>query len=149
MALAIGVGAFVGAGLGSAHVEAGASPAAGGAAAVAAPLQAGSYADLVARVAPSIVTVRSERVAKASPGGPALRPGPVLPVLRRRAARPCPRRRSARPGSARASSCSADGTILTNHHVIDGAEKIQVELTDRRTFDGEARGLGPRRATSP
>jgi Do/DeqQ family serine protease len=29
---------------------------------------------------------------------------------------------------------SADGTILTNHHVIDGADKIEVELQDRRTF---------------
>jgi serine protease Do len=29
---------------------------------------------------------------------------------------------------------SADGSILTNHHVVDGAEEITVELQDRRSF---------------
>jgi Do/DeqQ family serine protease len=35
---------------------------------------------------------------------------------------------------------SPDGHIVTNHHVVDGAEEIKVELTDRRTFDAKLVG---------
>lgn len=35
---------------------------------------------------------------------------------------------------------SADGTILTNAHVIDGAEKITVFLSDNKTFDAKLVG---------
>lgn len=38
---------------------------------------------------------------------------------------------------------SADGYILTNHHVIDGAEQIKVGLNDRRTFDATVVGSDP------
>ena len=36
-----------------------------------------------------------------------------------------------------------DGTILTNHHVIDGAEQIQVELTNHRVFKANVVGSDP------
>jgi Do/DeqQ family serine protease len=35
---------------------------------------------------------------------------------------------------------STDGTILTNHHVVEGAQDIEVELTDRRTFKAKVVG---------
>jgi len=35
---------------------------------------------------------------------------------------------------------SADGYVLTNHHVIDGAEAIKVQSTDNRTFDAKLVG---------
>ena len=38
---------------------------------------------------------------------------------------------------------SADGTVLTNHHVIDGAEKITVEMNDNRTFEAKVVGSDP------
>ncbi len=38
---------------------------------------------------------------------------------------------------------SKDGYILTNHHVIDGAEKVTVRLTDRREFVAEIVGSDP------
>jgi Do/DeqQ family serine protease len=143
VALAIAAGAFMGAGLGGARVEAGASPAAVVAAAPApAALATASYADLVARVAPSIVTVRSERVAKASAAGLPTDPeqffrffgerGPALPEA--------PQRQG---GLGSGVVVPADGTHLTNHHVIDGAEKIQVELQDRRTFTAKLVGSDP------
>ena len=36
-----------------------------------------------------------------------------------------------------------DGTILTNYHVIDGAEQIQVELTNHRVFKAKVVGSDP------
>src|SRR5262249_37018201 len=36
-----------------------------------------------------------------------------------------------------------DGYILTNHHVIDGAEEIRVELTNNRGYNAEVSGSDP------
>jgi len=38
---------------------------------------------------------------------------------------------------------STDGYILTNHHVIDGAEQIKVDLNDDRTLDAKVIGSDP------
>jgi Do/DeqQ family serine protease len=38
---------------------------------------------------------------------------------------------------------NADGYILTNHHVVDGALEIKVELTDNRTFTAKLVGSDP------
>jgi Do/DeqQ family serine protease len=35
---------------------------------------------------------------------------------------------------------SADGTILTNFHVVDGAEKISIQTNDNKTFDAKVVG---------
>ncbi|WP_433851041.1 DegQ family serine endoprotease [Stenotrophomonas nitritireducens] len=35
---------------------------------------------------------------------------------------------------------SGDGYVLTNHHVIDGAETVKVKLSDRREFDAKVVG---------
>jgi serine protease Do len=37
----------------------------------------------------------------------------------------------------------ADGTILTNHHVVDGAEAIKVQLQDNRVYDAKVLGTDP------
>lgn len=39
---------------------------------------------------------------------------------------------------------SDDGYIVTNNHVIDGADEIQVRLNDRREFDAKVVGTDPR-----
>ena len=38
---------------------------------------------------------------------------------------------------------SADGKLLTNAHVIEGADKVEVTLKDGRTFIGEVKGADP------
>jgi Do/DeqQ family serine protease len=38
---------------------------------------------------------------------------------------------------------NSDGYILTNHHVVDGAIEIKVELTDNRTFTAKLVGSDP------
>ena len=39
---------------------------------------------------------------------------------------------------------SRDGYIVTNNHVVDGAESVLVRLSDRREFDAEVVGTDPR-----
>jgi Do/DeqQ family serine protease len=110
------------------HAAAPAAPAA-----VAAPqgrtaaLAGGGYADVVDRVAPAVVTVRSQRVTRVRD-----QQGfdPFEEFFGRRAPQQ-PRRQGALGSGV---VVSPDGYILTNHHVVDGARQIDVELTDGRTF---------------
>jgi serine protease Do len=98
-----------------------------------------SYADLASRVSQSVVTVRSERVVKptghefALPNDPFFRQffGQGFQV-------PSQPRREGGLGSG--VIVSPDGYVLTNHHVIDGAQHIEVDLADRRTFKGTVVG---------
>lgn len=46
----------------------------------------------------------------------------------------------ARKGQGSGFIISSDGIILTNHHVIDGADEITVHLTDNREFKGKVLG---------
>lgn len=39
---------------------------------------------------------------------------------------------------------SSDGYIVTNNHVVDGADSVLVRLSDRREFDAEVVGTDPR-----
>ena len=38
---------------------------------------------------------------------------------------------------------TTDGYILTNNHVIDGADQVRVELPDKRVFDAKVVGADP------
>ncbi len=56
-----------------------------------------------------------------------------------------PRQREPQPvtGSGSGVIISNDGYILTNNHVIDSADEIEVVLNDRRTFDAKVIGRDP------
>src|SRR5215218_1931585 len=91
-----------------------------------------SYADVVARVAPAVVTIRAERVSRLPRQHPFLDDPSLRDFFGGRQSQPeqpQPRQRALGSGVI----ISADGYIVTNHHVVDGAEKITVEFTDRRT----------------
>ncbi len=100
-----------------------------------------SYADIVNVVAPAVVTIRVESRAKISPtqlgdgdelfrrffGDPSDRGQRIpMPPQRQRV----PRQRGLGSGVV----ISSDGYILTNNHVIDGADSISIEFTDGRTL---------------
>ncbi len=98
----------------------------------AAPGRQDSYADVVAQVAPAVVTIRAERVVRQT----AL-PFADDPFFRQffesnpRRMQPQPREENALGSGV---IVSPDGYILTNAHVVEGASKISIELVDRRTF---------------
>ncbi len=102
-----------------------------------------SYAAMVSRVAPAVVTIRASRRVRAPEqfpffgdpfferffGGGRL-PGPQGGMQVQQAL-----------GSG--VIVREDGHILTNHHVIDGAEEIKVDLYDRRTLAAKLVGSDP------
>ena len=104
-----------------------------------------SYADVVKVVAPAVVTIRTESKAKVSPtqfhdddmlrrffGDQFGAPRGVRPQR-------APRERGMGSGVI----VSADGYILTNNHVVDGADEIRVETTEGRTFTAKVVGNDP------
>jgi len=100
-----------------------------------------SYADLVSRVAPAVVTIRStERVRTAQQF-----PFMDDPTFREFFGDRIPQQQTPQrvQGVGSGVIVNSDGFILTNHHVVDGALEIKVELTDNRTFTAKLVGSDP------
>ena len=100
-----------------------------------------SYADLVSRVAPAVVTIRStERVRTAQQY-----PFMDDPMFREFFGDRLPQQQNPQrvQGVGSGVIVNSDGYILTNHHVVDGAIEIKVELTDNRTFTAKLIGSDP------
>jgi Do/DeqQ family serine protease len=98
-----------------------------------------SFADVVSRVAPAVVTIHSTLRVRQPQQFPFTndpffqqffgdRGLPQAPVERKREAL----------GSG--VIVTADGYILTNHHVIDGADQIKIDLNNGRTLDAKVVG---------
>jgi Do/DeqQ family serine protease len=100
-----------------------------------------SYADAVDRVSPAVVTIRSAKRVREAQQFPFLDD----PFFRQFFGNP--RQRSPRGGNYETQHAlgsgvivRADGHILTNHHVVDGADQITVELPSRQTYSAKLVG---------
>lgn len=87
-----------------------------------------SYSPIVDKVAPAVVTIRVERRAEAQPTD--------IPAPFREFFGGDPRRMPREKQGALGSGVviRADGLILTNHHVVDQAQTIKVDLADGRAL---------------
>ncbi|MGH9961029.1 MAG: trypsin-like peptidase domain-containing protein, partial [Pyrinomonadaceae bacterium] len=101
-----------------------------------------SYADVVNRVSPAVITIRSQLRVRAPEQYPFMDDPWFREFFGQRGVpQPPPERR--RSGLGSGVIVTADGYILTNHHVIDGAEQIKVDLNDNRTLDARVVGNDP------
>lgn len=96
-----------------------------------------SYADVVEKTSPAVVQIFSERKSKAQPNQFPFGDDDFFKQF-------VPQQPQQRPqierGTGSGVIVSADGTVLTNNHVIDGADKITVRMLDGKTFDAKVIG---------
>jgi len=120
------------------------------------------FADLVERTAPAVVNIRT--AARVSTFGPGQQPqipeldenDPFYEFFHRFFPQPGPPgQRNPVPRSPHGEQevprgvgsgflISSDGYLLTNHHVVEGADEITVTLPDKREFKGKLIGSDPR-----
>jgi Do/DeqQ family serine protease len=97
-----------------------------------------SYADVVSRVSPAVITIHSEMRVRAPQQYPFMDDPMFRQFFGDRMPQQLPDQR--RSGLGSGVIISTDGYILTNHHVVDGAEQIKVDLNDNRTLDAKVVG---------
>ncbi len=91
------------------------------------------FADLVERVGPAVVNIRTTERAAEGPRTPFRRRSPAL-----QGSDETPR------GEGSGFIISADGFVLTNAHVVEGANEVYVTLTDKREFRAKIIGADER-----
>ena len=93
-----------------------------------------AFIEVSEKVTPAVVNIRAERVRAMSRISPLFEEffGDLFPAPRRE-------RREQSLGSG--FIMSADGYILTNEHVVAGAEEIKVQLTDQQVLPGKVVGV--------
>lgn len=97
-----------------------------------------AFIDVSEKVTPSVVNIQAARVSRTPRLGPLFEDFFNEMFRGRR----LPQQKSRSLGSG--VIISSDGYILTNEHVIKGAEEIKVKLSDDRVYEGRLVGSDPR-----
>ena len=108
-------------------------------------LEAASFSSVVKRVSPSVVKITTETKAKrVSANAANLPPGFDNPAFRQFFGNRLPDMQT-QPQNGLGSGVivSADGYVVTNNHVVDGADIVTVALTDGREFTAKVVGRDP------
>src|SRR5688572_7020510 len=99
-----------------------------------------SYADLVSRVSPAVVTIRSTERSRPAQQFPFMDDPRFRDFFGDRMPQQTPRQVQ---GVGSGVIVNSEGYVLTNHHVVDGALEIKVEMTDKRTYTAKLVGSDP------
>jgi serine protease Do len=118
------------------------------------------FADIVERVKPSVISVKINIAEKASKGDDSankdedspFQPGSPMERFFKRFGGPdglppgmrAPRGRGPVTGQGSGFFISADGFAVTNNHVVDGADKVEVTMDDGKTYTAKVIGSDPR-----
>ena len=100
-----------------------------------------SYADIVSKVAPAVVTIHSSQRVRQPQQYPFMDDPFFRQFFGERGQSQPPAQQ--RQGLGSGVIIDANGYIVTNHHVIDGAEAIKVDLYDNRSLDARIVGTDP------
>jgi serine protease Do len=100
-----------------------------------------SFADLIERVSPAVVSIEASGVVNPEEGPDLSQVPPQLrEFFERFGAMPGPQTPRPRRSQGSGFFISADGLLVTNNHVIAGADSIRVSLSDGRSFSAEVIG---------
>jgi serine protease Do len=99
------------------------------------------FTELVEQAGPSVVNISATRTAEAAARGTAPMEEDMPELFRRFFGQPgMPQMPRDRTSMGTGFIISADGYVLTNHHVIGGADQVIVRLSDRRELEASVVG---------
>jgi len=101
----------------------------------------GSFADLIQRVSPAVVSISVRQKANANRRTDLENLPPGLEEFMRRFPERGPSRQPTALGSG--FIVAENGTIVTNHHVVEDAEEIDIRMSDGRELKAELVGTDP------
>ncbi len=110
-----------------------------------APVMPSSFAELAENLSPTVVNVKVTKIEKATFQGQHMPEGPFGDFFER-FFKEMPRMPNGHrtQGAGSGVIISKDGYILTNNHVVEGAQEVTVTLADKQEYKAEVIGLDPK-----
>ena len=102
------------------------------------------FASLAKKIGPMVVNVSTVQMRKAAENLPGSEGDPLSQFWQRFFGGRIPHGAQRQSGLGSGFIIDRDGTILTNYHVVEGADKITVTLSDGHTFPAKVLGQDPK-----